>query len=211
MRLKPKSSVKNPRALLYRRYTDIANATTTKAFYKTTIDNKFWVFNITDFIEVPAETVSSISDKTIVEVDSAVGGTTPTLLKFETNIWKYMVEPGTPPTIFGWTRISSADTPPLSAQFGSIARYQLNKYYYVGSFDYMIRGSVEGSETQPLSGLITPLTSFEIKTFDDTLQIDHDDLIVIDGHLYSVEALTAEVKRMPKPFVIHFATLNSVL
>lgn len=209
MRLKPKSSVKNPRALLYRRYTDIANATTTKAFYKTTVDNKFWVFNITGFIEVSAETVSSIIDKTIVEVYSEVGNFTQ--LRYESVLWAYAKVLDT--NKHEWVHGGIADNQhqPLSAQFGSIARYQLNKYYYVGSFDYMIRGSVEGSETQPISGLITPLTSFEIKTFDDTLQIDHDDLIVIDGHLYSVEALTAEVKRMPKPFVIHFATLNSVL
>lgn len=99
----------------------------------------------------------------------------------------------------------------LSAKFGNIARYQTNKYYFVGSFDYMIRGSIEGTTTQHIKGNIMPLTSMNIKYFNDDIDLDVDDLVVIGDHLYSVENPETTQKRMPKAFKVHFATLNSIL
>lgn len=98
----------------------------------------------------------------------------------------------------------------LAAKFADIARYQTNKYYFAGSFDYMIRGTISSSDTQPIKGNIMHLRSFEIKYFDDNINIDHDDLIVIDGHLYGVEELAFDVKRTPKPYKVYFATLNNI-
>lgn len=99
----------------------------------------------------------------------------------------------------------------LSAKFGNIARYQTNKYYFVGSFDYMIRGSIEGTTTQHIKGNIMPLTSMNIKYFNDDIDLDVDDLVVIGDHLFSVENPETTQKRMPKAFKVHFATLNSIL
>lgn len=98
----------------------------------------------------------------------------------------------------------------LSAKFADIGRYQTNKYYLAGSFDYMIRGSIGSSDTQPIKGNIMHLRSFEIKYFDDSINIDHDDLVVIDGHLYGVEELSYDIKRSPKPYTVYFATLNNI-
>ena len=98
----------------------------------------------------------------------------------------------------------------LDAKFSDIARYQTNKYYLAGSFDYMIRGSINSTDTQPIKGNIMHLRSFEIKYFDDRINRDHDDLIVIDGHLYGVEDLAYDVKRSPKPYTVYFATLNNI-
>ena len=98
----------------------------------------------------------------------------------------------------------------LSALYNDIARYQTNKYYLAGSFDYMIRGSIGSSDTQPIKGNIMHLRSFEIKYFDDRINIDHDDLVVIDGHLYGVEELSYDIKRSPKPYTVYFATLNNI-
>lgn len=99
----------------------------------------------------------------------------------------------------------------LSAKFGNIARYQTNKYYFVGSFDYMIRGSIEGTTTQHIKGNIMPLTSLNIKYFNDDIELNVDDLVVIEDHLFSVENPETTQKRMPKAFKVHFATLNSIL
>lgn len=99
----------------------------------------------------------------------------------------------------------------LSVQFNNIAKYQTNKYYYAGSFDYMIRGSVGSQDTQYIKGNIMHLRSFEIKHFDDNINIDHDDLVVIEGRLYSVSDLTYDIKRSPKPYTVYFATLNNIL
>ena len=98
----------------------------------------------------------------------------------------------------------------LDAKFSDIGRYQTNKYYLAGSFDYMIRGSIGSSDTQPIKGNIMHLRSFEIKYFDDSINIDHDDLVVIDGHLYGVEELSYDIKRSPKPYTVYFATLNNI-
>lgn len=95
--------------------------------------------------------------------------------------------------------------------FNNIGKYQTNKYYYSGSFDYIIKGSIEGTTTQYVKGNIVPLTSLNIKFYDDDITLTTDDLVVIDGHLYSVENPETVYKQQPKPFKIHFATLNNML
>lgn len=98
----------------------------------------------------------------------------------------------------------------LAAKYGNIASYQTNKYYKAGTFDFMVRGSIGSSDTQPIKGNIMHLRSLEIKYFDDSIHIDHDDLVVIDGHLYGVEELSYDIKRSPKPYTVYFATLNNI-
>jgi hypothetical protein len=99
----------------------------------------------------------------------------------------------------------------LSGTFNNIAKYQTNKYYYIGNFDFTIKGSIEGTTAQYIKGNIIPLTSLNIKYFDDEINLRTDDLVVVDGHLYSVENPETTIKQQPKPFKIHFATLNSIL
>lgn len=99
----------------------------------------------------------------------------------------------------------------LSTYFSKISNYQTNKYYYVDSFDFMKKGSTDRIETQPIRGLITPLESFQIRTFDDNIDLDHDDLVVIDGKLYAIESIEVVEKRVPKKFRIYFATVTSIL
>lgn len=99
----------------------------------------------------------------------------------------------------------------LGLESNSIGKYQINKYYYNGSFDFMMRGDMEKAEVQYVKGLITPATSFEIRTFDDSIKLDHDDLVVIDGVLYAIESVSVTQKRVPKKFNIYYATLTSIL
>lgn len=118
-----------------------------------------------------------------------------------------------------WPRNSSADiaitwyakpSNILSAKFNNIAKYQTNKYYYVGSFDYMIKGSIEGTTAQYIKGNIIPLKSLNIKYSDD-IELSPDDLVVIENRLYSVENPETVLKQQPKPYKIYFATLNNIL
>lgn len=99
----------------------------------------------------------------------------------------------------------------LGIEKNVIGKYQINQYYYNGSFDFMMRGDIEKAEVQYVKGLITPATSFEIRTFDDSIQLDHDDLVVIDGRLYAIESISVTQKRVPKKFNIYYATLTSIL
>lgn len=92
-----------------------------------------------------------------------------------------------------------------------IAKYQTNKYYYVLSFDYMHTGSVEGNTTQPIRGMIAPLGTLTIKYYDDSVRLCTDDLVVIDGRLYSVESVTVDMKHQPRTYYIYTADLNSIL
>ena len=96
-------------------------------------------------------------------------------------------------------------------QIASIAKYQKNAYYYAGSFPFMLRGSVSGSTSQYIKGNIVPLTSMNIKYFDDSVDLQVDDLVVVDGKLYSVENPETDFKFQPKGYKIHFATLNNIL
>lgn len=107
--------------------------------------------------------------------------------------------------------ISTSDIELLSGTFNNVAKYQTNKYYFVGSFDYMLKGSIESTTSQYVKGNIIPLQSFNIKHFDDDIKLTTDDLVVIEGHLYSVENPETDHKHQPKDYAVYFATLNSIL
>ena len=199
MKMKPRSTVRNPRALLYRRFTRIEQAQNLEYIYNTTEDNLFWTFNVEDleFTQINSDLVPASAKITSVSSD--------TILQYQSHYFKY-----------GNGEWNMTDTLPngtelLSATFNNIGKYQTNKYYFVGSFDYMIKGSIEGTTTQYIKGNIIPLTSMNIKYFEDNLKITVDDLVVIDKHLYSVENPETVQKRMPNVFNIYFATLNSIL
>ena len=200
MRLKPKSTVKNPRALLYKRFTSLEQSESLFSVYKTTSDNKYWTFDNLklEFSEVTPEELGV--NTVAVPINDFY-----TVLNYQGNYFRY--------TGLAWEKIEhiGETVTLLNAKFNNIGKYQTNAYYYVGSFDYMVKGTIEGTTTQFIKGNIMPLTSLNIKFFDDNIQLLPDDLVVIQGHLYSVENPETVQKQMPKPFKVHFATLNSIL
>lgn len=114
--------------------------------------------------------------------------------------------------INGYEVFSFTDTiTTLFPKIATIAKYQKNAYYYVGSFAFMLRGSVSGSTSQYIKGNIVPLTSMNIKYFDDSVNLQVDDLVVVDGKLYSVENPETDHKHQPKDYLVHFVTINNIL
>lgn len=199
MRLKPRTTVGNPRALLYKRFTAIEQSESLSHVYKTISDNKFWVFDVEamQFQTVSADELDSRTQITLV-IDFD------TILDYQDTYFQY--------NGIEWQNVTNmGGLETLNLQFNNIGKYQMNKYYYVGSFDYMNKGSIEGTTTQFMKGNIIPLTSMNIKFFDDDIILSQNDLVVIDGHLYSVENPETVLKQMPRPFKVHFATLNSIL
>lgn len=200
MRLKPKSTVKNPRALVYRRFTGLEKSINLQVVYLTLIDNIYWTFDNQTL------TFSKV-DKSLIPQESQIKRITEyqTILTYLGKYFRY--------TGLEWEEIENVgeNVTLLSATFNNIAKYQTNKYYYVGSFDYMIKGSVEGTTSQFIKGNIIPLTSINIKHFDDSINLNVDDLVVIEGKLFSVENPETVRKMQPKAFNIYFATLNSIL
>ena len=200
MRLKPKSTVKNPRALVYKRFTAIESSESLAIVYETDSDELFWTFDNKKlaFEEIDAENVADSTIRHVADFD--------TVFVYQGKYFRYNGvewQETTKPTENGITL--------LSATFNNIGKYQMNHYYFTGSFDYMVKGTIAGTTTQYIKGNIIPLTSLNIKYFDDTVNLAQDDLVVIDGHLYSVENPETVLKQMPKPFKVHFATLNSIL
>lgn len=198
MKLKPKSTVHNPLALVFRRFTVINESFTVENIYMTVADNKYWVFDNQklSFIEVD-NTVISTSTKVTNVFNYNVLQYQKLYFKYNGASWESIED------ISGLTL--------LSALYNNVGKYQTNKYYFSGSFDYMIKGSIEGTTSQYIKGNILPLTSLNIKYFDDDISLSVDDLVVIDGKLYSVEDPETTIKQQPKPFKIYFATLNSIL
>lgn len=201
MKLKPKNTVRNPKALHYKRFIGLEKSVGLLTIYNTLIDGFFWTFdNLTlEFTKLDSELVPLGS--TIVSISMNT-----TILQYQNTYFRY--------AITGWEKITdlpSSDITLLSATFNNIARYQMNKYYFAGSFDYMIKGSIEGTTTQYIKGNIIPLTSLNIKFFEDSIDLSPDDLVVIEGKLFSVENPETVMKQQPKPFKIHFATLNNIL
>lgn len=193
MRLKPKSTTLNPKAALYKRYTAIQRSIIPTT-YKTG-DGKRWFFDATiaDFVYQ-----TTPSSDTVIYVNSE------TLMYQSGKITKFFAYVGGK-----WTNPQTAVDPDL-VQFGNIAQYQLNTYYRAGNFDFVVRGDIEGTDTQPIRGAIMSLTSLAIKHFNDDIQLAEGDLVVLGGHLYSVENPSVSHKYMPKHYNIYFATLNSI-
>ena len=198
MKLKPKSTVHNPLALVFRRFTVINESFTVENIYMTVADNKYWVFDNQklSFIEVGNAVISTSTKVTNVFNYN--------VLQYQKLYFKYNGA--------SWESIEDiSGLTLLSALYNNVGKYQTNKYYFSGSFDYMIKGSTEGTTSQYIKGNILPLTSLNIKYFDDDISLSVDDLVVIEGKLYSVEDPETTIKQQPKPFKIYFATLNSIL
>lgn len=193
MKLKPKSTTKNPKALLYKRFIGLEKSFNLSIIYRT-IDGKNWGYDneTLKFFEIENEEIPETSRIVNVETSSR--------LKYQDKCYRYS----------GVWALSN-ETPTLNLTFNNIGKYQTNKYYYVGCFDFVIKGSIEGTTTQYIKGNIIPLTSLNIKYYDDDITVTVDDLVVVDGHLYSVENPETSIKQQPKPFKIHFATLNNIL
>lgn len=200
MRMKPKSTVKNPRALVYRRFTGLEKSLNLQSVYLTLIDSTYWTFDnqTLTFNKIARDLISQESN--VVRVTEYQ-----TILTYLGKYFRY--------TGVGWEEVENVreSVQLLSATFNNVAKYQTNKYYYVGSFDYMVKGSVEGTTTQFIKGNIIPLTSMNIKYFDDSIKLNPDDLVVIEGKLFAVENPETVRKMQPKAFNIYFATLNSIL
>ena len=198
MKLKPKSTVHNPLALVFRRFTVINESFTVENIYMTVADNKYWIFDNQklSFIEVDNAVISASTKVTNVFNYN--------VLQYQKLYFKYNGA--------SWESIEDiSGLTLLSALYNNVGKYQTNKYYFSGSFDYMIKGSIDGTTSQYIKGNILPLTSLNIKYFDDDISLSVDDLVVIDGKLYSVEDPETTIKQQPKPFKIYFATLNRIL
>lgn len=200
MRLKPKSTVHNTRALIYKRFIGLEKSINLQTVYYTSSDDIFWTFDCETlkFSKIDSDLIPQTSIiKTIIDNQS--------VLSYQGKYFRYN---GTE-----WEEITTLDTgiTLLSATFNNIGKYQTNKYYFSGSFDYMIKGSIEGTTSQYIKGNIIPLTSINIKHFDDNANLGVDDLVVIDKKIYSVENPEVSIKMQPKPLKIYFATLNSIL
>lgn len=201
MRLKPRSTTLNPKALLYKRFIGLEKSVNLNIVYNTVSDGLFWTFdNLTlEFTQVESSALPQ--GATIVQIQSSSS-----VLNYQGTYFRYN-------DLSGWEKITdiASNVTLLSASFNNVAKYQVNKYYFVGSFDYVIKGSIEGTTAQYIKGNIIPLTSLNIKHYNDDIRLSPDDLVVVDGHLYSVESPETVIKQQPKPFNIYFATLNSIL
>lgn len=200
MILKPKSTVGNPLALHYKRFTRLEASYGTDIVYLTTSTNQIWLFDSVNeqFIETDSSNISSNAKIRTVEDFNTILQYGTRYYRFNGSSWQILDE-------------LPEDVTLLSASFNNIGKYQTNKYYYVNSFDYMIKGSIAGATTQYIKGNIMPLTSLNIKYFDDDVGLCNDDLVVIDKRLYSVENPETVQKRQPYVYNVYFATLNSIL
>lgn len=210
MILKPKMTMGNPKALVYRRYTAILAANTMKTVYKTEWERNttaYWLFNKDDMQFTMLESGVDTSESDIVNVTTGT-----TVLEYNypdystgekrTKYFKFLD--------YKWQE-TTGGTNPILAQFGNVSKYQLNKYGFAGSFDYIISSDIECATTQIVKGNIVPLQSFTIKYYSDNIDLRPDDLVVIESRLYSVENPTMSHNHTPRDYKVYSATLNSVL
>lgn len=214
MNIKPKKTTFNSPALVYRRVTRTFSALSYLNVYKCENHNGdllYFVFDKdeVDFVEIELPEL---------EHELIVVGTSSTMV-FTTKDQNGKIY------YFYWNSIANnnngawvkSETIPESyttlrqAGFANIGKYQTNAYVYVGQVDYIITGEVAGTKTQHIKGLIMPLQSMNIKYYDDSCVIDEEDLVVVNGALYSAESPDYSIKHMPRPYKIYYVTLNSIL
>lgn len=192
MFLKPKMTTQNPRALLYRQFIDIVSTMSLKCYYKT-YNGKYWLFdneNIS-FIEVNYDNKGEV-----------VKVYTEYVFKYLDKCFSYL-------PIDGWQEVDLTAT--LSLKFANIGKWQMNKYYYTCSFDYIKKGAIDDTLIQPIKGNMFPLQTVEIQYYNDFVHLKPSDLVVIGKHLFSVESVSIDEKKQPKDFRIYNARLNSIL
>jgi hypothetical protein len=191
MKLKFKNTTLSPRAIVYKRYTDIQKAYSLNVVYKT-IDGKFWVFNADIETFEPSEFVGA----TVVEVGEN------TVLGYNSKRFSYN-------TVNGWGNTTNSST--LSAKYGNIGSYQLNQYFLHGTFSYIKKSSEDETITRVMKGAFSPLYSLDIQYYDDYINLSIDDLIILDNRLFKIESLASDHKHQPKDFIIYSATITSIL
>lgn len=197
MILKPRKTILNPKAILFKRFISIEKSVSLSNVFYTVDDAKYWVF---DYITMTMQNVDI--DASLSNVINVVSGTT--VLDFGGTYLYYLN--------YEWLTLADATGYTLTTLgFNNIAKYQTNKYVNIGEFDYIIEEEITESTTQYLKGNIMPLVSFNIKYFNDDLHLTQDDLVVIKGHLYSVERPITAHKHFPKDYNIYYATLNCIL
>lgn len=196
MILKPKATTFNPKAKLFRRYNDI---TVANAVYYSTSDLRFWYFDANDFafkeITDNDEIITITANDDIISVENGVN------YGYYSQVFQYN----------GTSWVKQTVNLPTFINSGVIGKYQTNKYYYICDFDYVVKGAIEDGKVQNIKGNILPIVSLNIKFFNDNIQLQPDDLVVIDNRLFSVENPVTDHKHMPRDYKVHFATLNSIL
>ena len=69
----------------------------------------------------------------------------------------------------GWEEVAPSTS--LALTFSNIGKYQTNKYYYVGSFSYIRKGTINDTVIQPIKGNITPLQTLNIQYYNDYINL----------------------------------------
>lgn len=211
MFIKPRKTNLNPHALVYRRLTHLEKSRNTLIVFKC-LNHKgayrYFVFDLTKegFDEIDINSLTIEPQKIIVVTTST---------QVFQNADKYYTWVGLANEGNGtWNK---SDTKPQNVTtlketgYSNVAKYETNEYIFVGGFDYTIKGEVIGARTQQLKGNIMPLTSLNIQYYNDYINLDVDDLVVLNGQLFSVENPNYDVKHLPKDFKIYSCTLNSIL
>ena len=210
MKMKPKSTVRNPKALVYKRFIAVEQSNTVSTVYYTLVDDKYWIFDCDtlQFTFVPKNLIPS--NRIMKAILSTL-----IIVSYNDKYFRYINVGTMAKPVYAWRETDLTYLPSnltfINASYNNIGKYQLNKYYYYGSFDYVIKGSIEGATSQYIKGNIIPLTSMNIKYFNDNIDLNVDDLVVIGKKIYSVENPETTMKMQPRPFKIHFATLNAIL
>ena len=205
--LKPKKTTFNEPALVYRRFTRLESSRQLSVVYKCADiygQYSYWVFDREKLYFSKLDSVDDLINTSYIVVNDG------TQVFQYGNYYYYWDKPTT-----YWVRTQNLPQNYVTLEgtgYSNIGtKYQTNQFYCVGQIHYIITGEVSGTKTQPIKGVIMPLQSMNIKYYDDGLTLDQEDLVVVNGALYTVENPDYSIKHMPRPYKIYYATLNSIM
>lgn len=205
MNLKPKKTTFNPKALVYRRFSRIERSRENLVAYDcigNDSSHNYFIFDTEKgFVSISNEVFSTATK--VIQVTAASQ-----IFQYQDKYYQWRTIQKV------WLALSilpSDYTTLAQTGWSNMGKYQMNAYYFVGSVDFIITGEVAGTKTQPIKGQIMDLESMNIKYYNDKIIMSEEDLVVVNGKLYSVESPDYSIKHMPRPYKIYYATLNSVL
>lgn len=211
MNLKPKKTTFNAPMAIYRRITGLESSRSILTAYNCQGNNSLFRTFLFDYENL--EFVESDLTEMETQPKAIVNITNATIVfanKGYYFYWNKLADNGAGAWVKTQT-LPQTYTTLKELGFNDIGKYQVNKYVYVGEIDYIVTGEVAGTKTQPLKGLIMPLSSMNIKYYNDDLVLEEEDLVVVNGQLFSVENPDFNIKHQPRPYIVYNATLNSIL
>ena len=175
----------NPRAKLFKRYTEKTNNIVFQYVYYS--GDSYYIYSNEAWLQVTSNTLSYQNSIEIVI------STTYSYTEGANGIKKSWMYDGT-----DWSLSVSTPTLEETIEINRTIKSENNNYFYQRSFSFETTSSISFDTSTPLSGLKAKSRSIIIYVYDQTISLYEDDIVVINKEAFIINRMTEEIVRSPK-------------